>query len=147
MVLCERHDDTICKHPIIRLDKSRANQKLWGCGKCFKMHDEIADPTLRCPTKEPRCSDEMGTTFEQRRRAMVAKEVKSKPSGTTITIKTMGSVKTKKIRWLWEQHIPLGKLTVFCGDPGGMKSMIAGDLAARGSVRTGIPDRERVFSV
>lgn len=104
------------------------------------MHDEIADPTLRCPTKEPRCSDEMGTTFEQRRRAMVAKEVKSKPSGTTITIKTMGSVKTKKIRWLWEQHIPLGKLTVFCGDPGGMKSMIAGDLAARGSVGTTMPD-------
>jgi len=124
---------------------TQPTQKLWGCGKCFRQHDETADPTLRCPTKEPKCSNEMGTTFEQRRRAHAAEEAAKtaragKPSGNVLAIKPMGSIKTKKIRWLWDQHIPLGKLTVFCGDPGGMKSMVAGDLAARGSTGAAMPD-------
>ena len=119
--------------------------KTWSCCKCFRLHDENADPTLRCPTREPASTD--GTTYEQRRRAAnsgsktakVAKTVRP-ASSNTLVIKTMGSVKMKKINWLWDQHIPQGKLTIFCGDPGSMKSMIAGDIAARGSVGATMPD-------
>jgi hypothetical protein len=52
-------------------ETSAPAQKLWNCALCFKQHDEIADPTLRCttPGKEKRdIGQNDGSTFEQRRR-------------------------------------------------------------------------------
>jgi len=40
-------------------------------------------------------------------------------------------VTPEKVRWLWENHIPLGKVTLFDGDPGLGKSLASIDLAAR----------------
>jgi AAA domain-containing protein len=121
-------------------------KKEWGCGLCLRMHDEIADPSLRCTTPglhQIRDWLDDGTTFEQRRRANTAKATKATKvaaSTNTLVIKSMGSVTMKKINWLWNQHIPQRKLTIFCGDPGSMKSMVAGDIAARGSAGLKMPD-------
>jgi archaellum biogenesis ATPase FlaH len=44
---------------------------------------------------------------------------------------TMRDVQSQPIRWLWENRVPLGKVTIFAGDPGLGKSFVALDLAAR----------------
>jgi RecA-family ATPase len=43
----------------------------------------------------------------------------------------MSDVTAEKIEWLWQDRIPLGKLTVLDSDPGLGKSVITMDLAAR----------------
>lgn len=43
------------------------------------------------------------------------------------------SVETEVLNWLWEGKIPLGNVTIFAGDPGQGKSLMALDLACRGS--------------
>jgi hypothetical protein len=40
-------------------------------------------------------------------------------------------IETKPLRWLWPGRIPLGKLTLFAGDPGLGKSFVTLDVAAR----------------
>jgi hypothetical protein len=40
-------------------------------------------------------------------------------------------VKPEKITWLWDNHIPFGKVTLFDGDPDEGKSLVTIDLAAR----------------
>lgn len=45
-------------------------------------------------------------------------------------VKSYRSVKTKKIEWLWEPYIPLGKITIIEGDPGDGKTSFVLFLAA-----------------
>jgi hypothetical protein len=40
-------------------------------------------------------------------------------------------VTPEKVRWLWQNNIPLGKVTIFDGDPELGKSLVSLDLAAR----------------
>ncbi len=44
------------------------------------------------------------------------------------------------VEWLWPGHIPLGKLTVFDGDPGLGKSTMALDIGARVTTGREMPD-------
>src|ERR1035437_6029914 len=46
----------------------------------------------------------------------------------------------KAARHLWYPYLPLGKITIFDGDPGRGKSMITIDLAARVITGTAMPD-------
>jgi len=41
------------------------------------------------------------------------------------------SVQTRRVRWLWDGRIPLGKLAILDGNPGLGKSLVTTDLAAR----------------
>jgi hypothetical protein len=59
----------------------------------------------------------------------------SLPVGTLLS-----DVQTKELRWLWQRHLPLGKLTTLDGDGGLGKSMLALDLAARVSSGHAMPD-------
>lgn len=43
----------------------------------------------------------------------------------------------RPVEWLWHKRIPVGKVTLLCGDPGLGKSLVALDVAAR--VTTGAP--------
>jgi hypothetical protein len=49
-------------------------------------------------------------------------------------------VKPKEVRWLWPNRIPLGKLTIFDGDPDEGKSTVTLDLAARLTRGQSMPD-------
>jgi len=49
----------------------------------------------------------------------------------------MGDVKPERLRWLWPDRIPLGKVTLVFGDPGLGKSFVTLDIAAR--VSRGMP--------
>src|SRR3954451_24488509 len=46
----------------------------------------------------------------------------------------------QKIRWLWPNRIPLGRLTLLVSDPGLGKSLLALDIAARVSRGAPWPD-------
>lgn len=49
-------------------------------------------------------------------------------------------VAPRPLEWLWPGRIPLGKLSLICGDPGTGKSLLVADLAARVSAGLAWPD-------
>ncbi len=52
----------------------------------------------------------------------------------------LSDVKAQEVRWLWDRHIPLGKITLLDGDPGMGKSLLAINLAARVTTGQPMPD-------
>jgi len=52
----------------------------------------------------------------------------------------VSDVETKPVDWLWPDRIPLGKFTLFQGDPCVGKSFETLDIAARVSTGNGWPD-------
>jgi putative DNA primase/helicase len=64
--------------------------------------------------------------------------IKRKESGMRVgeedvvpVVTGLDTIHATEVRWLWDQVIPLGKLTIICGDPGLGKSFLTLDLAAR----------------
>jgi len=59
---------------------------------------------------------------------------KSKPAGTSLPrlplLVCASDIKPRKIEWLWDKRVPLGKLTLFAGNPDNAKSLCATSLAA-----------------
>jgi putative DNA primase/helicase len=43
----------------------------------------------------------------------------------------LADIQPEQVRWLWQDCVPFGKVTIFAGDPGLGKSLVALDLAAR----------------
>jgi putative DNA primase/helicase len=66
-------------------------------------------------------------------------------TGKRLNVRGATSFSTKKIKWLWPHRVPLGKLTLFVGVPGGGKSLAAGDVAARLSTGKNWYDSDNVF--
>jgi AAA domain len=52
----------------------------------------------------------------------------------------LAGVELERVEWLWLGHIPFGKLTVWDGDPGLGKSVLAIDSAARVTTSREMPD-------
>jgi len=52
----------------------------------------------------------------------------------------MADVQAETVEWLWQDRIPLGKLTILDGDPSLGKSVITMDLAARVTTGTSFPN-------
>ncbi len=48
----------------------------------------------------------------------------------------------QEVEWLWPGRVPIGKVTMLCGDPGMGKSFICMDMAARVSAGLGWPEEE-----
>jgi hypothetical protein len=61
------------------------------------------------------------------------------PSGGIEDIRA-SEVTIKPVRWLWNKRIPLGKLTIFDGDPDLGKSVVTIDVSARVSTGRAFPD-------
>src|SRR5437899_5744608 len=55
----------------------------------------------------------------------------------------VADVERQPVDWLWDGHIPRGKLTVIAGDPGIGKSIAVADLAARVTTGRTWPDGSR----
>ncbi|MEO0477052.1 MAG: AAA family ATPase, partial [Planctomycetota bacterium] len=51
----------------------------------------------------------------------------------------LDTVEPARVKWLWNQRLALGKLTLIAGDPGLGKSYLTLDLAARVSTGTAMP--------
>jgi hypothetical protein len=52
------------------------------------------------------------------------------PNGFTLRLTKASTIQLKKIKWLWENRIPFGKLTLFVGNPGTAKSLVSTHVAA-----------------
>jgi RecA-family ATPase len=65
------------------------------------------------------------------------KKGKKEPSAI---LKTFTDIAPEKIKWLWRDHIAIGKLTIYAGDPCLGKSQGTLDLAARLSTGRDFPD-------
>lgn len=85
----------------------------------------------------------LGTTLEPTKMATK----KDEPIQTPLTnfgknpgLVPLNSVKPEQVDWLWDGHIPLGKITIFDGDPGNGKSTLSLDLTARVSKGAVMPD-------
>lgn len=62
------------------------------------------------------------------------------PDFSILRITTLDNVEPESVDWLWDKRIPLGKLTMLVGDPGGGKSFVS--LAIASAVTRGrrLPD-------
>ena len=53
------------------------------------------------------------------------------PSGTGTSIVSPADLPQERAKWLWSKRIPLGSLTLLCGEPKAGKSYLTLDIAAR----------------
>ena len=56
-----------------------------------------------------------------------------------VKFQRLSEIRPEPVRWLWEDRIPLGKVTILQGEPGVGKSTLAFDLAARVSRGSDMP--------
>src|SRR5262249_49331222 len=68
---------------------------------------------------------------------------RSQETSAEVALESFRDVRPESVRWLWNQRIPLGKLTIFAGDPGKGKSLVTVDVASRVSRGGGFPDGTR----
>lgn len=55
-------------------------------------------------------------------------------------LRAVSDIQAQKVSWLWPGRIPLGKLSLFAGDPGLGKSLVTNDIAARTTRGSEWPD-------
>lgn len=72
--------------------------------------------------------------YQPEQRAAVGKETKSERSPVVVRL---SDVQREEVSWLWQDRIPIGKLTLFDGDPGVGKSWLT--LAVTTAVTSGVP--------
>lgn len=65
-----------------------------------------------------------------------------KASSSTLRVRCVANVTSRPVEWLWPDLMPLGKLTLLCGDAGLGKSFVTCDLAARVSSGNVWPNTE-----
>jgi hypothetical protein len=92
---------------------------------CGLQHDETADPTLACPTREPKATSGTSTTFEQRRRNESGELVFKYPkvTGTPFDF-AIGAIPGAKT----EGWMPRADVHLVGGPSGGNKSTFMIDL-------------------
>jgi putative DNA primase/helicase len=59
------------------------------------------------------------------------------PSGSSLSYRWANQIQAEDTKWLWTAKIPIGKLTLFVGNPGEGKTLAAEDIASH--VSTGAP--------
>lgn len=67
----------------------------------------------------------------------------TEPHATGAVLRRVSDIPAQELQWLWPGRIPLGKLTLFAGDPGLGKSFVALDIAARVTRGEKWPDGEQ----
>jgi putative DNA primase/helicase len=60
-----------------------------------------------------------------------------------VELESFRDIEAEPVRWLWDRRIPIGKLTLFVGDPGQGKSLVSIDVASRMSRGARFPDGAR----
>jgi KaiC/GvpD/RAD55 family RecA-like ATPase len=66
--------------------------------------------------------------------------LRSQETSAEVEIESFRDVKAESVRWLWYGRVPIGKLTLFVGNPGQGKSLATVDIAARMSRGIAFPD-------
>lgn len=88
-------------------------------------------------------SSELGTQIQRLADAALADQTTpAAPSPSiprSLVMVRLSDVQPEQVSWLWQDRIPLGKVTILTGDPGLGKSFITMDLAARVSCGRPMP--------
>src|SRR5262245_17004225 len=71
--------------------------------------------------------------------ASPAEAAQKKPT-VTLQSRPLTEIQERDMKWLWPHVLPLGKVIIFEGDPGQLKSFVLMDLAARVSSHGQMPD-------
>ena len=90
-----------------------------------------------------RCSPPMPETQVRKTiMALAQKHTTNTPPPTKrkIVMDPYNAIAPEDIVWLWQNRVPLGKLTIVCGDPGLGKSFVSLDIASRVSAGIAFPD-------
>jgi putative DNA primase/helicase len=66
----------------------------------------------------------------------------SQPAQRQIVTERADQITPRKLRWLWPNRIPLGKVTIFAGLPGEGKSLVTDDIGARVTTARKYPDAD-----
>lgn len=90
------------------------------------LHDPTADPSLLAEE-----ADRLAALIRS------GKKTKSRPH---LELVRVSEVEAQAVEWLWPNRVPLGKLTLLCGDPGLGKSHLTADIAARVTTGSRWPD-------
>ena len=66
-------------------------------------------------------------------------------NGKTVNLRRADQITMKKLRWLWQNRIPLGKITAFAGNPDQGKSLATAWCAATITTAADWPDCKNTF--
>ncbi len=91
--------------------------------------EKVANAYGRYPVNDDGCTLNLG-----------ADEDKEGATPTSIASARASTVEPEEVRWLWERRVPLGKLTIFDGDPDVGKSVVTMYIAACVSSGRNFPD-------
>ena len=80
------------------------------------------------------------TELEKHLPEIPADKETEKPKSLGLRVLKSSQVQPELIEWLWKDRIPLGKLTLFSGNPDVGKSLVSLDVAARLSCGKDFPD-------
>lgn len=89
----------------------------------IRICDELADVG--------RSGGDIGNLIQERLPELNALANGDRGFASGLKVRCLADVVARKLEWLWPGLLPLGKLSLFCGDPGLGKSFVTCDLAAR----------------
>jgi len=114
------------------------------CGTCFdssKSDDKVCyEVGCDCKKRHPMREEvEAVLKEDEERQKRKAAGLDPDPDLALVTVRA-SEVKMEKLEWLWQERIPLGKITWLCGMPDCGKTFVAIDLVARVSSGREFPD-------
>lgn len=83
---------------------------------------------------------DLGRDEIRRRIETLAEAATSAPATPGPVLVNLADVESCAVRWLWRGRLPLGRISLLVGAPGGGKSFLTTDMAARVSTGTPWPD-------
>jgi hypothetical protein len=114
------------------------------CDDCYdaaKSDDKVCyEVGCKCKKRHP-VQEDMDAVLkeDEERRRRKAAGLDPDPDLALVTVRA-SEVKMEKLEWLWQERIPLGKITWLCGMPDCGKTFVAIDLIARVSSGREFPD-------
>ena len=104
------------------------------CGQVFRIELPAKDARELYVSRNG--SFRSALTEAYRNRILVERPTISLP---LLDIRTLGSYEAAPVRWLWNERIPLGAISILCGDPGLGKTFITLAIAAALTTGTSLP--------
>ncbi|MGO9087977.1 MAG: AAA family ATPase [Candidatus Sulfotelmatobacter sp.] len=132
-------------HPCLQCGTQMSDKRLTSvCDTCFdssKSDDKVCyEVGCDCKKRHPMREEvESVLREDEERQKRKAAGLDPDPDLALVTVRA-SEVKMEKLEWLWQERIPLGKITWLCGLPDCGKTFVALDLVARVSSGREFPD-------
>ena len=94
-------------------------------GVIQRTHDRLITRSLKLELERDVLRKDIQTLEDWEKEASEMPAVATAPFTETAETVTADKIESKRIQFLWGQRIPLGKLSVFCGNPDKGKSLVS----------------------